>query len=221
MGSYYRGCSWWYRGGAIAGTFGAPVVGTIAGGAAGGAAGASIGEGIEQWLTGKGDWTDVGTSGLVGGVTGGIGGGTLGAVTKFGAKGAAALGGTAGAVEGYKDGGAGGALVGAGLGAVTGGVGGGLLGKGLSKVSQKLGLDKQAKDAVEIGKDFGANYLESQWLSMTGRSAAGQLHRSAAIWQLKRDLANKIFKESKSTLVRSRRRKSLTGAEELNLRKAA
>ena len=211
--------------GGIAGTIGGAFFGgsgAIPGGAAGGAAGAALGEGVEQWWTGgKGDWTDVGTSALIGGATGGIGGGALGAATKFGAKGAAAVGGAAGAVEGGREGGTAGALAGAAAGAATGGLGGGLLTKGLSVASQKLGLDKPVKSAVEIGKDFGKDYLNAQWLKITGRGAAGGLQQSAAVWQLRRDVANKIFKESKKNLLKGKRRRKLTSAEENDLRKAS
>ena len=58
--------------GGVAGIFTSPsvVVNPITLGATVGAGGAAIGEGIEQWITGKGDWSDIGWAGAEGGVYG-------------------------------------------------------------------------------------------------------------------------------------------------------
>ena len=208
--------------GAIGGTFVAPVAGTVAGGAAGGAAGSAIGEGIEQWLSGKGDWEDVGTSALYGGALGGIGGGAAGAAARFGAAGAATLGGAAGAVEGARDGGGlTGGLLGAAGGAATGGVGGSAFRKGLSLATEKLGLNKPVKEGVQIGKDAAAGYAQAQWLAITGRKTAGNLTQATARWQLARDLTNKIYNEGKKVILKGKRRRKLTVAEENDLRRAS
>ena len=55
-------------GGAIGGVFTSPslVVNPLTLGAAGSAAGSALGEGIEQYLTGKGDYGDVGFAGVEG-----------------------------------------------------------------------------------------------------------------------------------------------------------
>ena len=187
--------------GGIGGVFTSPtlVANPVTLGAAGGAAGAALGEGIEQWWTGKGDWEDIGREAAYGGILGGVGGGATGAAIKGGLKTATALGAAHGGIGGAKEAGVPGAVTGALTGAVTGGI----AGKGLSLATQKLGLDKPVKSAVQIGKDFGKNYLNAQWLNVTGRSAAGRLQASAAKWQLKRDLLNKVYNESVNAFKKS------------------
>ena len=194
-------------------------------GAAGGAAGAAIGEGVEQWLTGKGDYGDVGKAGLYGGATGAIGGGTAGALVKGGIKTAAGLGAAGGAVEGGYTGGVGGAATGAVTGAIGGGVAGGLLGKVgrplLSIASQKLGLDKPAKSAIQAGKDYASGKANATFLGLTGRSTAGNLIGSAATWRARRDIANIIFKKATEALKKETGKKRLSPAETANLRRAS
>ena len=77
--------------GGIGGIFTAPslVVNPVTLGAAGGAAGSAIGEGIEQWITGKGEGSDVAREGLIGGAFGvipGAGGQVAKNVIKAGGK---------------------------------------------------------------------------------------------------------------------------------------
>ena len=207
--------------GTVGGIFTSPsvVVNPITLGAAGGAAGAAIGEGIEQWITGKGDWKDVGRDAAIGGALGGIGGGAGSAIVKGGAKAGLVYGAGTGAVGGSREG-TGGALTGAAAGAVTGGLAGGALQKGLSAASRKLGLDKPVKSAVQAAKDYGSSYLNAQWLKVTGRKTAGQLQQSAANWQLKRDLANKVFNKSKD-LFESKAGRKATSAEIGQIRTAS
>lgn len=238
--------------GSTAGFFGGFGVGAIPGGIAGGAGGAAIGEGIEQWLTGKGDWSDIGWAGVEGGAWGAIpgGAGQAGKVaTKAGLKGVAKVGAqsAAGAATGATIGAGTGAVTGVGAkeGAISGGITGafggpkigpkigGLLtgskageavqkgvSKGLSTASSKLGLDKPVKSAVEIAKDYGKSYLNAQWLKATGRKTAGQLNQSAANWQLRRDLVNKVFGEAKKAFEKNAGR-TATSAELSQLKKAA
>ena len=190
-------------GGAALGAF-AGGVGALPGGAAGGALGAAAGEGIEQWISGKGDLSDVGTSALIGGAGGAIGGGALGAATKFGAKGAALYGGGVGAAEGAREGGTAGALTGAALGAATGGLGGGLVGKGVSKVSKHLGLDRKVDDALTGLKKPAEDYLDGLIKMQTGRTAAGGLKKAQAGWDIKRNLVGFLATQMKKKLGKSK-----------------
>ena len=59
-------------GGGFAGLFAGPgaIAAVPAGSIAGGAGGAAIGEGIEQWITGKGDTSDIGDEAIAGGLWG-------------------------------------------------------------------------------------------------------------------------------------------------------
>ena len=145
-------------GGAIAGLpFGG--VGAIPGSIVGGAGGAAVGEGIEQWITGKGDWSDIGWSGAEGGAWGLLpgAGATVGkAAAKAGAKklgqttanlgtqalGGAGIGGTGAFVTGQDP--TTGAAIGAGAGALG-------VGKGLGKVGDKFAKTKFGQGLLERG----------------------------------------------------------------------
>ena len=210
--------------GGIGGIFTSPtlVANPITLGLAGGATGAAIGEGVEQWLTGgKGDAWDIGKSALYGGATGAAGGAAAGAIAKGGIWGAGLLGAGGGAIEGGRTGGVGGAATGAVLGGATGGILSKATGPIISIASQKLGLDKPAKSALQIGKDFASGKANAALLGATGRATAGNLIGSAATWEARRNIANLIFKKSIEALKKSKGKKRVSPAETADLRRAS
>ena len=106
--------------GGVAGIFTSPsvVANPITLGAAGSAGGGALGEGIEQWITGKGDWDDIAWSGAEGGAWGlipGVGGQAAKTIARHGGKAATQIAGSA------ATGAAGGAGLGGGAAAVSGG----------------------------------------------------------------------------------------------------
>ena len=151
--------------GGVAGIFTSPsvVVNPITLGATVGAGGAAIGEGIEQWITGKGDWSDIGWAGAEGGVYGaipGVGGQAAKVAGRTGLKGLGRTGAAIGAS------GATGAVGGAGIAGLAGqdpkiGAAGGFL------AGATRGGGKQ------IGKEFGEQVVKDVDPSIVGDVVRG------------------------------------------------
>ena len=205
--------------GGIGGIFTSPsiVVNPVTLGAAGGAAGAAAGEGFEQWLTGKGDWSDIGEDALIGGALGGIGGGTAGAVARYGAKAGALGGGLAGGLEGGKDGGATGAAVGAVTGVVTGGFGGRLFSGVTGRLASRLGLDKPAKGALQGALDAADTYVRGS-TSLSMGLQTGAFQQAKAKLDFKRHVL-RVGLEAAKRLFREETGETMSAATEAGIRR--
>ena len=195
-------------GAAIGGTVGA-TVGSVAGlflspsiianpltlGVAGSAGGSAIGEGIEQWLTGKGDWGDLATTTVEGGAYGLAPGGagliakglkSKNLATRIAAQGVSG-GGSAAAGTAVATGGDLEATRNAAIGGAIGGpivkkILGGAMGKLLGAAGQR-GLADQAKLS---GNQYTSGVIATIRGKVTGRQTTDALLKNKAILDLQR-----------------------------------